>query len=632
MSQDRNLINAADLNDKSWFPLIALQSAPGGGKSFFLDEFASFKDEDLNGFLQKNTRKEDAERIINELRNSISICITYNGNSLYDPRVDNIIGLVMRILWSYFFDGRSLHWNSFYRKFKSTFESLDIVTAIETIILHSGKSVFLCVDEIMKVKDHKKLLSSLYIPYIDKDKVFRFIVSTLDAIYLNTFHTSSGKDINWIPLRRLKISESLELFYEILNDKELDKHRIYLFMKCISDCSGHPRTLEKFYHLLYEDETSLHIDTYSSLISRLVDKITPWFSSISFSVIKTALLGNRMHLNNKINIFDKDISVSDLISMGVYINSLTGNNETINVVPTLTLISLQYFCTNNVEQGDAEIVVKILQDILLTEYYFDGKVMDGKHFEKFHCNWERLYRALREEGMEVSLREVYCLSDTVYAGNTAEDVRIMLQRKKIITLKRDVEFPPHDGKIYDKRGDLIKNFERYILVPGKTNNSGFDMTIFEKKVGGGHIAINVECKFSYPDCSTTLGNPEIRKKYDLMKEKYKYHVEQEKIQNVTRSQRNNFKVNSDTPIGEFGMTMEDIYLVIIAWRDINALDSDIKNNKNIIIVGKDSLEKAYTPTLVTRPQFYDNMLQDRDKISQEVMERVNKRYINYQSS
>ncbi|CAB5208801.1 unnamed protein product [Rhizophagus irregularis] len=72
--------------------------------------------------------------------------------------------------------------------------------------------------------------------------------------------------------------------------------------------------------------------------------------------------------------------------------------------------------------------------------------------------------------------------------------------------------------------------------------------------------------------------------------------------------------------------MEDIYLVIIAWGDIDALDSDIKDNKNIIIVGKDSLEKAYTPTLVTRPQFYDNMLQGRDKISQEVMERVNERY------
>src|SRR3954452_8207390 len=162
----------------------------------------------------------------------------------------------------------------------------------------------------------------------------------------------------------------------------------------------------------------------------------------------------------------------------------------------------------------------------------------------------------------------------------------------------NVEFPSRDGRIYDGQGDLIKNlnFEGYIFVPEKTNNSGFDMTIFEKKVGGGHIALNIECRFSYPERSTTLTSKEIREKYDLMKEKYRYHVKQEKNQNVTRKQRKDSKVelvNSDTQIGEFGMTMEDIYLVIIAWRDINALDSDIKNNKNIIIVGKDSLEKAY---------------------------------------
>lgn len=44
----------------------------------------------------------------------------------------------------------------------------------------------------MKVKDTKNLLNSLYSPYIGlakEDKVFRFIVSTLDATHLNTFQT-----------------------------------------------------------------------------------------------------------------------------------------------------------------------------------------------------------------------------------------------------------------------------------------------------------------------------------------------------------------------------------------------------------------------------------------------------------
>jgi hypothetical protein len=66
-----------------------------------------------------------------------------------------------------------------------------------------------------------------------------------------------------------------------------------------------------------------------------------------------------------------------------------------------------------------------------------------------------------------------------------------------------------DGKICGKQGDFIKNFKEYIFVSEKTNNSGFDIIIFEKKVGGGYIALNIECKFSYPESSTTLRSREI---------------------------------------------------------------------------------------------------------------------------
>ncbi|CAB4492690.1 unnamed protein product [Rhizophagus irregularis] len=355
-----------------------------------------------------------------------------------------------------------------------------------------------------------ELLNNLYSRLMnDKGKLikFNFILTTLDAVYVRTNSTYSGKKIDWVPLRRLEISESTDLFHKILNGKELNEKRKYLIRKCISD------------------------------------------------LIKRALLGNSTRLSHKINTLNREYSISDLISIGVYINSLTKVEETVSVVPTLNLVSIQYFCNMYEEEGkkegDAKIVVEILKDI--------------------------------------GLRDVHRLSDA-YNTTTKGDVKIMLRRKKIIKLDRSVEFPPRDGKICGEQGVFIKNFEEYIFVPDKTNNSGFDMTIFEK-VGGGHIALNIECRFFYPERSTTLKSKDIREKYNLMKDKYRYHVKQEKNQNVTRKQR-----------------------------------KDSKDNKNIIIVGKDSLEKAYTPTLVTRPQFYDNMLQGRDKISQEVMERVNERY------
>ncbi|PKK60665.1 hypothetical protein RhiirC2_761563 [Rhizophagus irregularis] len=62
---------------------------------------------------------------------------------------------------------------------------------------------------------------------------------------------------------------------------------------------------------------------------------------------------------------------------------------------------------------------------------------------------------------------------------------------------------------------------------------------------------------------------------------------------------------SNTPVGKLEMTKDDIYLVVISWRNVANLDSDIRGNKNIIVVKKENLEKIYSPSLVSRPQFYD---------------------------
>ena len=80
----------------------------------------------------------------------------------------------MRILWSYFFDDAKLSWESFCKKFNTNFESLDIYTAVQSILYHSNKRVFLCVDEPMKIlsdtdtnqKQTKinKFLNNLYNP------------------------------------------------------------------------------------------------------------------------------------------------------------------------------------------------------------------------------------------------------------------------------------------------------------------------------------------------------------------------------------------------------------------------------------------------------------------------------------
>src|SRR5205823_4675278 len=77
-----------------------------------------------------------------------------------------LIGLVMHIIWSYFFDDTIFTLGFFLYEIQRKIYTL---TAINSIMHHSEKSVLLCVNEIMKIdnKDHSKiikLLASLYNP------------------------------------------------------------------------------------------------------------------------------------------------------------------------------------------------------------------------------------------------------------------------------------------------------------------------------------------------------------------------------------------------------------------------------------------------------------------------------------
>ncbi|CAJ0912634.1 9857_t:CDS:2, partial [Entrophospora sp. SA101] len=205
---------------KTYHRVLAIQATPGGGKSFLLDELAALKNEDFNNYLRSKNHQhpfiiEDEEDL-------------YNFDEFVDDNIER--GLVMHILWSYFFDDGKLSWQNFCEKFKTNFESLKIRTAVQSILYYSKKRVLLCIDEIMKIlsgtdtnqKQAKvnKSLNHLYNPYQEfaKDKEelikFNFILTTLDAVYVQSNMTDSGRQIEWIPLRRLEISELAELFNE----------------------------------------------------------------------------------------------------------------------------------------------------------------------------------------------------------------------------------------------------------------------------------------------------------------------------------------------------------------------------------------------------------------------------------
>ncbi|CAI2184850.1 9182_t:CDS:1 [Funneliformis geosporum] len=314
-----------------------------------------------------------------------------------------------------------------------------------------------------------------------------------DAVYVQSNMTDSGREIEWIPLRRLEISESAELFNKIIRSLNLEERRLFVIKKCIANCNGHPRTLEKFYQVFNSNEKAKKIHNYSSLIAILIKHIEEWYKNISFPVIKMTLLGKIVRLSHIININSEQLSISALISFRVYVNSLTEKSEAQFVIFILSPVSLQYFCLNNNDGGDTQTITNILQSLLTIESSFDDEVMDGKPFESFHANWELLYRVLHENGKKISLHKIYSLSD-----KGQEKIEIQLQRKREVAYYHEkIEFPLNDT-IYDSSGKFFENLIDYLFVPKKLKNSGFDMVIFERKADeSGYIAINIECIFTY---------------------------------------------------------------------------------------------------------------------------------------
>jgi hypothetical protein len=139
-----------------------------------------------------------------------------------------------------------------------------------------------------------------------------------------------------------------------------------------------------------------------------------------------------------------------------------------------SLVSLNYFCGTRHESEKEKRIAKILRNILLLEDYFDFKSNDGKAFEEFHMNWELLYRVLHDE-TTISLPEIYGFQQE------EEGVKIKIQQKDIAKLPSDTVFPPN-GEIRDEKGNILKDLEKYLLVPTKSNNSGFEMVTFEKRL------------------------------------------------------------------------------------------------------------------------------------------------------
>lgn len=556
-------------------PLAAVQAAPGGGKSFFLDELAALRKEDITSYSRPHKANEECLQwtaINRTLLRSVAVSITYNSDSPYYKAVDcePSHGLALRMLWAYFMRQES-SWPEFCELCIAHLSRLPTPHQALAAILRHRKSdpVLLCVDELIKatlvkaeVQDAAQSVVyevGVLLSHFGYDQ-FNAIVTTLDFRPLREEGTRLGRPIAWVSLPSLALKGALSLFKPLWSG--LNYRRRLVLAMCVSDCNGHPRSLEYLYRLLRTDRSARHSKPYTVIMDTLVQNLGE--AVPSYAVVKAALAGKAMPLDTEIG----RSPLSELIAKGTYINtSVTGASM---VVPKLSPLLLRAFAYDLPIDRDARLVVTCLNSMLWVEINFNPLL-----YEDFHASWEIMHHILHEDTSDadraaITLPQFYGLK----VGHKLNDTRFIPTRKEGVA-RLAGHFPSPDALAEITKPESLLDF---VFLPA-ANNPGFDIVFFEKKEGGGHVAINIECRYSEEGATTALSESDVTKKYDLVRSTHgcrtvglcvsdllltslliflnlSYTAHTEAYQPFVDGQ------NAQTPVGMLNLSMNDVFLVV----------------------------------------------------------------------
>ncbi|KAL6076187.1 SAM domain-containing protein [Balamuthia mandrillaris] len=524
--------------------LPCLQASPGGGKSFLLDELAALKKTDLE--LCESTEMKEI------LLHSVAISITFNSDSMVVPAVEKDMDpVVTRVLWAYFFDPK--HQNVSTAPQPSA-KDPQVAKALSTI----GKQ-------------------------LNEDPYFNVVVSTLDSGPMLVERTRSGRPITWIPLPPLTLKDSLLLFKSILDEEKEPRAKANIAL-AISECGGHPRSLESLW-LVLRDAPNLPYLSFPELISPVIYHML--LASIPKQALQIALLGIPLPLDTPIESGPHSTSsctIRSEIASGLYLNALESAGDTVTIIPRLSPLRLRQYA----QFGPRDDLNKCLASMLATETNFSGLT-----FEHFHAWWEVLRRLLLINSSSLLGAEASHKDQPVQLGqlyNIDSKVEFLLQKKKGVILLRN-HFPCTTASaVYAADGTelSLQDMASYVLMPA-AGNPGSDITLIEKKPDNrGYIVINIECRYSHPTSGTQLTTSELERKWELMQQQFKPLF--------VRSHRPKPK-----ELKNMQLKPEDVYLVVCAFRQSAVVVPD--SLPQLLVLGREKLQELYSPSLAIRPQF-----------------------------
>jgi len=414
---------AATATERTRNPVVALQSAPGGGKSAMLDVLGLMSARSL--WSERDCENAEMRAILN---GSVPVTVTYNSGS--DPAFDTYdadleTGLSLRILHSCFVrrvDGSAAQQ---FPDFAMMFPKGAVVparTAVKACLLAAERElrkecgILLLVDEIVKLGQAPSTplqpaptmqLLSLLGGLLDTftSRQLNVVCSTLDAVVVDRLRTASGRPLHWAPLPALTQEAAEKLMLRALQHPRHDAAASSVppnslspaVRIAISDAAGHPRSLEHI-RAAVEQLRSRNEPIRLEVLRNAVLAAPQGPASLPVAAVKAALRGVECSLEDELLGSGDSRKLHQLIAEGMFIN--TDTNPSYRVVPKLSMLRLLQFARNARSEPDAAELAKCINALASAEEEAAACLvpsLTGELFERFVAHWLRMMAIVRAD-------------------------------------------------------------------------------------------------------------------------------------------------------------------------------------------------------------------------------------------
>ena len=566
-------------------PLVALQSSPGGGKSTVLDCAALLS---VRGLWSKFC---DDDATCNALNSSVPVAVTYNSGSnadvaTYDRNVGT--GLALRILHSFF--APTMAFDKFAGLLMASGGVISASTAVDCCLdaLRESNSpkrgILLLVDEVMLLgtEDRVDALISVVCSLLDRFSAAEMnaVCTTLNATAFVTMQTNSARRIIWAPLPALE-QKPVERMVELaLNVQRLPP----AVCVALSDCAGHPRTLE---HVMQAARELQRVhprdwakDPVMCLQNLRASAIAQNGGTTALWAICAALEGVALVLSSPVLGAASMVSLRVHIARGVFVNTDITNLQ--KVVPKLSLLSL----LASKDPGNVtrlEVAFAGLANVDREALLNGRQPMGGEPFERFVAQWLHLRLLVAaERGSTITLRHLllaplqHCHAECgEHLDPQLLQIKLMTSRLAVVRVVRQTLQDAIAGGL-----TLLPN----IVYLFGDDNPGFDSLVLLESKQGVRVALAIESRYTrlavHGDHADDLAE---------VKRKQKHWKEAQQLLG-----------------NSCGVQLRRSVLVYLAVRDVHLGElhhREEQEQANLLVLDRAAATALLTPTLASRAFF-----------------------------